>query len=137
MGDLTLRDGSVILTGQSGQDGVMFPDNTVLYSAVKRVKSYASSGGAVTINWSECEVAKITLTEATTFTFTGGIDMQTYLLEIKQGASAYNVTMPSSVRFGADMPLYVASGAGKRDKLLFMRSATEGTYDLISASKGF
>lgn len=137
MGDLTLRDGSIRLQGQSGHDGVMFPDNTVMYSALKRVKGYASNADVATINWNECEVAKITLTGNTTFVFVGGNDMQTYLLEIKQGSTEYGVTLPITVKFGIDVPEYVASESNKRDKLLFMRSGSENTYDLISASKGF
>lgn len=136
MADVTLRDGDVVIAGKNNVNGVVFPDNTVLYSAGKRVKTYASSAGKVTINWNECEIAKITITEGTTFTFTGGADMASFLLEIKQ-TGAFSVILPTTVRFGLDVPVYATSASGKRDKLLFMRSVTENTYDLLSAAKGF
>jgi hypothetical protein len=139
MASLTLREGDLILDGVPGENCFTFPDGSRLYSASARVLLHtASSTGVVTIDWNKCEIAKVTLNQPTSFVFLNGADMQSYMLEIKQPAGqAYDVYLPATVRYGQDFTMYRAPSTSKRDKLLFMRSVSEGTYDFITASKGF
>jgi hypothetical protein len=102
------------------------------------VATIVSSAGIASINWNTCQVAKITLTENITFDFTGGTDMQRYMLEIKQDATfQYTVAFPASVRYGLEFTSYTSPTLTTRDKLMFQRSVTESTYDFISISRGF
>lgn len=138
MSSLTLRDGNLILDGTDGQNYIQFPDQSRMYSGNPRVRTFTSSNGVATINWDTCDVAKITLTEHTSIVFQNGGDMQSYLLEIKQASvGAFDAYLPASVKYSQDFVSYYAPATGKRDKLLFMRSVSEGTYDFITASKGF
>lgn len=110
--------------------------NAQLAAYTVTTKTWAST---VAINWDDANCQRVTLAGNTTLTFTGGVDGEKLILELKQDSTGSRlVTLPASVRFGSIIPAVVLStGANKIDKLGFMYNATDGKYDLVAVAYGF
>jgi hypothetical protein len=93
----------------------------------------------VAINWTDLDVARLTLAGATTLSFSGAQDGQRCLLEVTQdGVGGRTVTLPASVKLSDTIPnVQLSTGAGKRDRLGFLYNAATNTYDLIALAIGF
>lgn len=100
------------------------------------VPAYA---GALTLNWDDYDIYRLTLTGDTSLTFSGGSDGQVCQLEITQDATGSRiVTFPAAVRYSTDIPApTLTTTASKTDKLGFQRNSGLGKYDLMSIVKGF
>lgn len=98
-------------------------------------KTWAST---VAINWDDANCQRITLAGNTTLTFTGGVDGEKLILELKQDATGgRQITLPSNVRYSVTIPGVTLSGGGNRiDKLGFMFNATDNKYDLVAITYG-
>jgi hypothetical protein len=99
-------------------------------------KPWAST---VAINWNDANCQRVTLGGSTTFTFTGGVDGEKLILELKQDATGSRlITLPSNVRFSSTIPsILLSTDAGRIDKLGFMFNSTDSKYDLVAVSYGF
>ena len=99
--------------------------------------SWASS---VTINWDLANCHRLTLGGTpTALTFTGGVDGEKLILELKQDATgSRTITLPPNVRYSSTIPSIVLSTSPNRiDKLGFMYNLSDGKYDLVAVSYGF
>lgn len=98
-------------------------------------KTWAST---VAINWNDANCQRITLGGSTTLTFTGGVDGEKLILELKQDATGgRQITLPSNVRFSTTIPgVTLSAGGGRIDKLGFMFNATDNKYDLVAVTYG-
>jgi hypothetical protein len=110
--------------------------NAQLAAYTVTTKSWAST---VAINWDDANCQRVTLGGNTTFTFTGGVDGEKLILELKQDATgSRSVTLPSNVRYSTTIPsILLSTGANRIDKLGFMYNSTDGKYDLVAVSYGF
>lgn len=92
-----------------------------------------------TVDWSNADVVRMTLTGNTIFTFTGAVDGQRCLLEVTQdGSGSHTVTLGSEVRYGTDLTSYTATiTALKKDRIVFIYDGTASKYDVVSIIKGF
>ncbi|SFB02602.1 hypothetical protein SAMN04515620_11333 [Collimonas sp. OK607] len=93
----------------------------------------------ITLDWSSYDVYRITLSGATTFTFTGATDGQNCMLELLQdGAGSRLVTWPATTRFSADLPApTLTTIASKMDRIGFQANAGLNKYDCVAVVKGY
>lgn len=99
-------------------------------------KTWASN---IAINWNDANCQRVTLGgEWTTFTFTGAVDGEKLILELKQDATGGRaINLPANVRFSTTIPGVSLSGGGNRiDKLGFMYNATDNKYDIVAVTYG-
>lgn len=98
--------------------------------------AWASS---IAVDWSNTDVARITLAGPTTLMFTGAADNQRLILELTQDATGGRaVTLPPSLRFSTTIPTIVLSTAGnKLDRLGFIYRASSAAYDVIAVAIGY
>ena len=98
-------------------------------------KTWAST---VAINWNDANCQRITLGGNTTLTFTGGVDGEKLILELKQDATGgRQITLPANVRFSATIPgVSLSDGGGYIDKIGFMYNAVDNKYDLVAITYG-
>lgn len=107
-----------------------------------QAQAVASSAGALSVNFSNGEVAEITLTEnITSATLSGGKAGGRYYLRIKQHASAPKTVVlgtAGGVQFSNDIASYVMTpSVDAVDVLEFLYDATASKYNLIKVTKGF
>lgn len=98
-------------------------------------KTWAST---VAINWNDANCQRVTLAGNTTFTFTGAVDGEKLILEIKQDATgSRTISLPASVRYSLTIPtVSLSSTPNVIDKLGFMYNATDNKYDLVAVTYG-
>jgi hypothetical protein len=94
---------------------------------------------ALAINWLGVDEVRVTLTGDFAPTFSGAINGQRVILEVKQdGAGERLVTLPANVRMSTDIPAFVASTApNAADKIGFIYDESAARYDLVAFIKGF
>lgn len=104
----------------------------------KRI-STLSYGATIAVDWSLCDIARVTLTGNPTFTFAGAVDGQSCILEITQdGTGSRTVTFPTSVRWSTDLPLpTLTTTASKMDRIGFLYNGSASKYDGIAVVKGY
>lgn len=92
----------------------------------------------IAINWNEANCHRITLAGNTTLTFSGAVDGEKLILELKQdGTGGRQITLPANVRYSTTIPSVTLSSAANRiDKLGFMYNATDNKYDLVAVTYG-
>lgn len=92
-----------------------------------------------TIDWSQGNVCRITLTDNIVITNNGAYDGQKLLLELKQdGTGGKTVAFTSETRFGTDITsITLSTGANKIDKIGLIYNATDLKYDVVALSRGF
>lgn len=94
--------------------------------------------GTPTIDWSQGKTAYITLGGNPTFTFTGGVSGERYLLVLKQdGTGSRTITLPASVRTGDIGTPTLTTTAGAVDYIGFVYNGIDSKYDLTGNSLGF
>jgi hypothetical protein len=103
----------------------------VVGAYASREYDYGSVTGTATINWANGNVQYVTMTGATTLTFTSGIAGMRCLLHV---AGAYTPTFPSSVRWPAGTTPTPTASAGHKDIYTFVYSPKEGLYDGAQAA---
>jgi hypothetical protein len=103
-----------------------------------RVATFAYAA-TITVDWSICDIARITLTGNPTLAFTGGVDGQHCTLELTQDATgSRSVTWPGNARFSTDIPTpTLSTTANKLDRLGFLNSTASNTYDAVAVVRGF
>lgn len=94
---------------------------------------------SMTVDWSEVDLVRITLTGATTLTFTGAQDNQRLILELEQDAEGgRTVVFPNTLRFSNTLPAIVLSTVGgKLDRIGFIYRAGSTAYDVIAIAIGY
>lgn len=102
--------------------------------AAKRIYRDATATGTVNIDWSSYDEARLTLTGNLTLTFSGALDGRGYIIKFKQdGTGGHTVTLPSGVRYSADITVYTAtSAAGAIDRIGFLYDGDDSKYDFVS-----
>lgn len=96
------------------------------------LQTIAGSGGTVNIPYGSGNIADITLTASTTFTF-GGHVVGTYIIKLTQGGSGgYTVTWPASVKWSGGTAPTLTTTVGKTDIVTLFHDGTNfyGTYSL-------
>lgn len=96
------------------------------------LQTVAGSGGTVNIPYGSGNIADITLTASTTFTF-GGHVVGTYILKLTQGGTgSYTVTWPASVKWSGGTAPTLTTTVGKTDIVTLFHDGTNfyGTYSL-------
>jgi hypothetical protein len=90
--------------------------------------------GATTVNFSDAPICKMTLGGNTTLTMMGYVEGRSYFLIIVQGAGAYTITWPASVKFpgGTD---FVASTAASAIDIVTMAALDLGTLALYAVGQ--
>jgi len=96
------------------------------------LQTVAGSGGTVAISYAAGNIADITLTASTTFTFSNHV-VGTYILKLTQGGTgSYTVTWPASVKWSGGTAPTLTTTVGKTDIVTLFHDGTNfyGTYSL-------
>lgn len=114
--------------------------NKRFLTAVK--STAASSGGALTLDWSAAKVYVVALTENITgVTHSNGVAWNSYILIFKQHASSAKTVVLGTgggTRFPDDIPAYVmTTTTSKKDRLTFQYDGDDTKFDLCGVVKGF
>jgi len=107
-------------------------------TVAKRIAT-PSWAASMTLDWSLCDVYRISLGGNTTFTFSGASDGQNCQIELTQDATgARLVTWPTSVRFSGDItsPTLTTTPA-KMDRIGFQANTGLNKYDCVAVVKGY
>lgn len=97
-------------------------------------------GASMTVDWSDKDVAFVTLAGNTTFTMSGAVAGQKCLLVLKQdGTGGRTASFGSEVRFGTDITgITLTTTANKQDKIGLVFNDDGATkYDVAAFTKGF
>jgi len=114
--------------------------DTVPYSSLittqVQTPTYAANK---TIDWSQGNIARITLTGNIVITNSNAYDGQKLLLELKQdGVGGRTISFTSETRFGTDITgITLSTSANKIDRIGLIYNATDLKYDVIAFVKGF
>jgi hypothetical protein len=114
--------------------------DTLPYSAISLAQVQTPTYSAnKTINWSEGNIARMTLTGNCVITNNGAYDGQKLLLELKQDATgSRTVSFTSETRFGTDITgITLTTTANKSDKIGLIYNGADGKYDVIAFARGF
>lgn len=88
---------------------------------IENINTVASSGAAVTIpDVTSSTVHLVTLTANCTFTFPSATPGKSFTVRLTFGASAYNVTWPSSVRWPSGIAPTLTQTSGRQDLFSFV-----------------
>ena len=96
------------------------------------LQTVAGSGGTVNIAYGNGNIADITLTASTIFTFSNHV-VGTYILKLTQGGTgSYTVTWPASVKWSGGTAPTLTTTVGKTDIVTLFHDGTNfyGTYSL-------
>lgn len=96
------------------------------------LQTVAGSGGTVAISYAAGNIADITLTASTIFTFSNHV-VGTYILKLTQGGTgSYTVTWPASVKWSGGTAPTLTTTVGKTDIVTLFHDGTNfyGTYSL-------
>ena len=114
--------------------------DTLPYSAISLAQVQTPTYSAnKTINWSEGNIARMTLTGNCVITNNGAYDGQKLLLELKQDATgSRTVSFTSETRFGTDITgITLTTTANKSDKIGLIYNGADGKYDVIAFARGY
>lgn len=98
-----------------------------------------SYAGAITADFSDADVIRITLGGNPTITLAGAADGQKCVLELKQDATGgRTVTWSANVRYGTDLPFVTLSTAGGAlDRIGLIYNSAAAKYDVVAMVRGF
>lgn len=98
-----------------------------------------ASAAAITCDFDNYDIYRITMAHNITFTFQGGSDGAVKLLELKQDATGSRVPVwPGTARFSASLPApTLTTTANRLDKLAFRRRVADTKYDIESINLNF
>lgn len=107
-----------------------------LQTSIVQTPTYAANK---TIDWTQGNIARITLTGNIAITNSNAYDGQKLLLELKQdGVGGRTVSFTSETRFGTDITgITLTTTANKTDRIGLIYNATDLKYDIIALVKGF
>ena len=95
----------------------------------------------ITIDWTDIDMAKLTLAGNTVLNFIGTpVDGAKLVLALLQdNVGGWQVTLPANIGYSASLPapVLLSSDPSKADKLGFIFDQAAGKYDLVAFSKGF
>lgn len=96
-------------------------------------------GAAITADFSDADIIRITLAGNPTITLAGGSDGQKCVLELKQDATgSRTVTWSANVRYGTDLPsITLSTAGGALDRVGLIYNAAAAKYDVVALSRGF
>ncbi|MDD5247527.1 MAG: hypothetical protein PHY45_00980 [Rhodocyclaceae bacterium] len=119
---------------RTGSEGT----NAYLMRSRGRVANFTYAS-AITVDWSICDIARITLAGNPTLSFTGGVDGQHCVLELTQDATgSRTVTWPANARFSNDIPAPTLSTTpNKLDRIGFASNQAASKYDAVAVVRGF
>lgn len=137
--DEPLRKGEAASAGggEPGEPGEQGPPGRSFYE--RRIQQVPAASGVVECNWALYDEIRLTLTGNATLVFNGANDGQGCTLKVAQDATGgRTLALPSNVRYSADITAYAATvGAGKKDRIGFIRDGDDSMYDFVSVIKGF
>lgn len=113
-------------------NGIAYNDGTAWGYLSGALQTVAGSGGTVNIAYGNGNIADITLTASTTFTFSNHV-VGTYILKLTQGGTgSYTVTWPASVLWSGGTAPTLTTTVGKTDIVTLFHDGTNfyGTYSL-------
>lgn len=107
-----------------------------LQTSIVQTPTYAANK---TIDWTQGNIARITLTGNIAITNSNAYDGQKLLLELKQdGVGGRTVSFTSETRFGTDITgITLTTTANKTDRIGLIYNATDLKYDVIAFVRGF
>jgi hypothetical protein len=91
------------------------------------------------VNWGGKDVARVTLTGDTTFTFSDAADGQKLLLELLQdGTGGHTVAWPGSVRIPTELlAANIGEDPGELSRVGFVYRSVSSTYDMVAIATGY
>lgn len=126
-----------IITGAASVTSYL-DQRTVGARATRRIAAPAWAS-AMTLDWNNADIYRITLGGNNTLSFAGGADGQDCILELTQdGTGSRTVTWPATARFAAGLPApTLTTTAGKMDRVAFMANTGLNKYDCVAVIKGY
>lgn len=122
-------------------DGVnkAYVDSADIETRKPRVVTYNNVSGALTVDWDNCDEARLNLTGNAVVTFSGGVDGQKLMLRTTQDSTGSRLlSLSGNVRYNADIPsIVLTTTANKTDRLGFIFDSTLGKYDVVAVAKGY
>lgn len=112
--------------------GVAYRDGTNWGYLSGAIQTVAASGGTVNVSFANGNIADITLTASTIFTFSNHV-VGTYILKLTQGGTgSYTVTWPATVKWSGGTAPTLTTTVGKTDIVTLFHDGTNfyGTYSL-------
>lgn len=105
---------------------------------IPEVKS-VTYGAAITADFVDADVIRITLAGDPTITLAGAADGQKCVLELTQDATGGRaVTWSANVRYGTDLPsITLSTAGGALDRIGLIYNAAAAKFDVIALSRGF
>jgi hypothetical protein len=116
----------------------LYVDNLAVATREARIYTNLSASGTLTVDWSNYDEARLTLTGNIIISMTGGYDGQKVMLKLKQDSTGSRlVTLGGNVRYNADITAFTATTtANKIDRVGFVLDIPDGRYDIVAVAKG-
>ena len=127
---ITATKGLIVVN--TTNNAIAYNDGTAWGYLSGALQTVAGSGGTVNISYGAGNIADITLTASTTFTFSNHV-VGTYILKLTQGGTgSYTVTWPASVKWSGGTAPTLTTTVGKTDIVTLFHDGTTffGTYSL-------
>lgn len=127
---ITATKGLIVVN--TTNNAVAYNDGTNWGYLSGALQTVAGSGGTVNIAYGNGNIADITLTASTIFTFSNHV-VGTYILKLTQGGTgSYTVTWPASVKWSGGTAPTLTTTVGKTDIVTLFHDGTNfyGTYSL-------
>jgi hypothetical protein len=127
---ITATKGLIVVN--TTNNGIAYNDGTSWGYLSGALQTVAGSGGTVNIAYGSGNIADITLTASTTFTFSNHV-VGTYILKLTQGGTgSYTITWPASVKWSGGTAPTLTTTVGKTDIVTLFHDGTNfyGTYSL-------
>ena len=127
---ITATKGLIVVN--TTNNGVAYNDGTNWGYLSGATQTVSGAGGTVNIGFPAGNIANITLTANTTFTYSGHV-AGTYILKITQGGTgSYTVTWPGTLLWSGGTAPTLTTTVGKTDIITIFHDGTNfyGTYSL-------
>ena len=127
---ITATKGLIVVN--TTNNAVAYNDGTNWGYLSGALQTVAGSGGTVNIAYGNGNIADITLTASTIFTFSNHV-VGTYILKLTQGGTgSYTVTWPATVKWSGGTAPTLTTTVGKTDIVTLFHDGTNfyGTYSL-------
>lgn len=112
---LPLTASRVVVTGASSEAAVSSVTPTQLALLVPSEYDAGNSGTAKTLDWTNGNAQKLTLTGNVTLTLSNPVTGTPYVLKIATGAGSFTVTWPAAVKWPGGTPPTITATASKVD----------------------
>ena len=127
---ITATKGLIVVN--TTNNAIAYNDGTAWGYLSGALQTVAGSGGTVAISYGAGNIADITLTASTTFTFNTHV-VGTYILKVTQGGTgSYTITWPATVKWSGGTAPTLTTTVGKTDIITLFHDGTSfyGTYSL-------